>query len=603
MLVGKKNRLFGRWQCVFLCGLTLLVSHSGVSAQQTGQPTGNFDTLLHQGFELHQKNDYAEAIPLLQKALRLQPKDYFANLLLGIDLLRSGQAQESIPYLKTAAAARPKEEIPLQYLGEAEANVRSYADAAATYQRAVHVASTPSADVLTSAVNFCLGRFAELSAEMRSSKAGLAAEYRLQATGRALADPSRRDLLERSVALDELPQTLAELAIAQAAQGDTEAAKNSVMRASAKAPDNLEVGAANSFVAAKLQRWPESESDLQEVGSRSTAVLVEALPNWQAANLIADSNPDPASVSKPIARIFYDCVRKHCSQEELRKSLPGLSKGGGSVAQLYEQQRWESVAATPAPPLQAQELWLMRGIALAHMEDCASAIPALERGLGATNRSSEGLFLLSRCYALRAGTLAQQLPTTGENDAAVHMMKGDVLLRLQANSAGAVTEYEAASAERPNDPGVWQRLAEAQLAAGHTEEARKSAEKALRIDPQRLSAMRTLAQAAMQERDYADALPYLKQLVARNPKDLAARVELATACSQTGAFEEAYKNLAPALQQGYPDEKGSLHFQLGTILRHLGKTAEAEQAFAEAREISDRFQHNSHQPAQKEDKP
>ena len=68
-----------------------------------------FDALLHQGFALHQESRFADAIPVLEQARRLRPGDYFANLLLGIDLLRSGKAAEAVPRLKLAARARPGE--------------------------------------------------------------------------------------------------------------------------------------------------------------------------------------------------------------------------------------------------------------------------------------------------------------------------------------------------------------------------------------------------------------------------------------------------------------------------------------------------------------
>lgn len=72
------------------------------------------------------------------------------------------------------------------------------------------------------------------------------------------------------------------------------------------------------------------------------------------------------------------------------------------------------------------------------------------------------------------------------------------------------------------------------------------------------------------------------------------RIELAKACAQTGASDEAWRNLAPALAQGYPDEKGSLHYLLGTILKKMGRTAEADQALATATQLSEAFQQKSY---------
>ena len=48
-----------------------------------------------------------------------QPDDYFANLLLGIDLLRTNKSAEAIRILETAACVNPDEDTPEEYLGEA----------------------------------------------------------------------------------------------------------------------------------------------------------------------------------------------------------------------------------------------------------------------------------------------------------------------------------------------------------------------------------------------------------------------------------------------------------------------------------------------------
>jgi tetratricopeptide (TPR) repeat protein len=176
----------------------------------------------------------------------------------------------------------------------------------------------------------------------------------------------------------------------------------------------------------------------------------------------------------------------------------------------------------------------------------------------------------------------------------VHIIRGDIFLRLQAKPELAITEYQQALAGDSNNPSVLERLAEAQFDTGLSDAARATAESALKIDPQRMAAKRTLAKIAMQDRDYSVALPYLRELVDRNPGDVSGRIELAKACAQTGALEEAWQNLGPALERGYPDEKGTLHYLLGTVLKRMGRSADADRAFAEATQLSDAFQHKSY---------
>ena len=158
----------------------------------------------------------------------------------------------------------------------------------------------------------------------------------------------------------------------------------------------------------------------------------------------------------------------------------------------------------------------------------------------------------------------------------------------------AVSEDQQALAEDANDPAVLERLAEAQLGAGQADAARQTAQAAIKIDPQRMAAKSTLAKIAMQERDYSAAMPYLRELVDWDPQNESIRIELGKACAQSGAFEEAWKDLAPALAHGYPDEKGSLHYLLGSVLKKMGRRDEADKAFAAATRLSEAFQQKSY---------
>ena len=402
----------GLWIAIFLVGW--------VGVASGAQPTGgeSFQSLLQQGFQLHQQARFAEAIPLLERARRLEPGDYFANLLLGIDLLRTGKATEALPHLQLAARTKPGEEIPEDYLGEAEAGLGHYALAAEAYQQAVQ-SGHGSEQALEAWAGFALERFRALGERLRNSTAGTAAARRLADAGAA-------------------PST------------------------------------------------------------------------WLACK--------------------------------------------GSIPLLEGR-----IAARPAGPPKA-------------------------------NLEVENVYKLSVCYAQEAGKAAGQLETAAEDMAAVHRLRGDVLLRLQGDAAGAEIEYKQALAMRNGDPALLERLAEAQLTAGDTEGARASAQAALAIEPHRREALRTLASLATSNRDYEQALPWLRQLAAETPGDTTVQVELAKTLAQTGANQEAVDLLGPALASGYPDEKGALHGLLGRALRKLGRAAEATKAEAEARRLSDAFQ-------------
>jgi tetratricopeptide (TPR) repeat protein len=227
---------------------------------------------------------------------------------------------------------------------------------------------------------------------------------------------------------------------------------------------------------------------------------------------------------------------------------------------------------------------------------CSGSIPELERELALQeadfqkSAKLETAYKLSMCYAVQAGKAASQLQDNAKDVAALHRLRGDVLLSLKGDPSAAQQEYREAIALRPDDPVLKERLAEAQSAAGDVEGARRSEMAALAIDPHLREALRMLASLAMNDRDYEQALPWLRQLEAESPGDRAVQVKLAKALAQTGNAAEALRYLTPVLASGYPDEKGALHALDARVLRELGRDAEAAKAATEARRLSDAFQ-------------
>jgi predicted Zn-dependent protease len=571
-----------------VCMVLLLVSGSALT--QEPSRSDNFEDLLRRGFELHQREQYSQALSLLEKAWTLHPDDYFVNLLLGIDLLRTGKTADSIRYLKAAARVSPQDEIPYAYLGEADAKRQDFADAALAFAQAVEVAPT-SLEATLALVDYSLERFATLAIHLRNSKKGLAAAYRLQAVSLRPGDPTRRDWLLKSVELDpSSPGAWSELALEDLAANDGAAAEKSLQRALQAGPEDLDVWLAQAALAAVRGDWATAAQRLNDVAKRSPAALAIQLTRWPQRL----QPPDDAAVSGAAAQFLQCAKQASCNSRTLRGTLPaGERAAKGTRHQWFREQRWEQVAALPEPALGQASAWFERGTALARLQECGKAIPALERSLPSGDSSVEAMYLLSSCYARQAGRVADRLQQ-GSDDAVVRMMRGDIMLRLAANPAGAIAEYQAALASRKNDPGVWERLAEAQMAAGHMDDAKQSAEAALRLDEHRYRAKSTLANVALEQRDYAAALPYLRQLLTHDPQDLTTRVELGTACAKTGALAEAFRNLSGPLEQGYPDEKGSLHYLLGTVLHRLGRGPEAAAAFATARQLSENFSRTTH---------
>ena len=543
-----------------------------------------FKTLVQQAFDHHQRGDFKAALPLLRRAYAMQPNDYFVNLLLGIDSLRTGEAKASVPYLKKASKLRPNEEYPMAYLGEAFARQRLFGDAAAAYLKAVDVAPG-AAESSIAWVDFALARFGDISALLRSSTKGLAEEYRLRAAAQGRGDTDRMSLVQRAADLDPAaPHIWSDLAQAALEKQDAHAAEEACQRAMELDPNDLAARMIDARLAAESGNWKRAAERINMVAQRSPQTLARQSVNWPKR-----LQPPQGAVSGS-AKAFFACA----SNADETCQIQAVPVTTSPSETLFQQERWEQIIKRPQPDPTESQAWLQRGIAFASLDDCGHAIPALERGVAGPTPDLYGQFQLSRCYSQQAGRAAQQVQQSAENQSALHIMRGDIFLRLQAKPELAMAEYQEALASENSDPSVLERLAEAQFSAGKIDAARSTAQAALKIDPQRMGAKRTLASIAMQDRDYASALPYLEELATRNPHDVTGQVELAKACAQTGAEDEAWRNLAPALAHGYPDEKGTLHYLLGTVLKKMGRTADADRAFAEATKLSDAFQQKSY---------
>jgi tetratricopeptide (TPR) repeat protein len=260
---------------------------------------------------------------------------------------------------------------------------------------------------------------------------------------------------------------------------------------------------------------------------------------------------------------------------------------GLSAKRLFDEERWEQVAALSAPAEVNTEEWFWRGLAFARLGDCSRAIPALERGLptGAETAAS----WLTYCYELSAVRAADQLKSQGD-EGAVHEIRGDILLSIRLDAEQAVAEYKEALTVHPKNPELLKKIAEAYFSQGNMQSAGQSAEEALALNPHRTELLKLLAQVAMSERDYPSALSRLSQLAQVEPEDAWVRVQQGTAYAQTGHPDQAVERLEPALDAGYADEKGALHALLAGQLRKLGRDQEARTASDEAVKLADAFQ-------------
>jgi predicted Zn-dependent protease len=562
-------------------GLVLAIALPVAAGAIDAAEPGDLATQLQAATAYHKQADYGHSIPILKQIVKENPHNYMANLLLGVDLLRSGSARDALGPLRAASDARPDDGAAQAYLAEAAIALGEPAMASEAFQSAV-ARSGGEEQYLTAWANYCLDRFHILEMSFLSTKRGEGTELRVEAWGHPEGSETRETLLEQSAARDPEQQGIwGDLGVAQLELGRSAQAQESLKQAERREPQGAETLQLEALMAAGEGNWQDAEKRLLSLGERSPSELRRVVAIWPAAR-----QPGPE-----VAGTLWQCLREKGGACNLL-SAPPHGGAGLSAKELYAQGRWEQLKALPAvaPADGPGSLW--RGVALARTGDCSKAIPSLERGLKADERVAE--FWLQVCYGNEESRAEERLSKAGD-EVALHQLRGDVALRLRSDAAAAQKEYSEALKSRPNDPRLLANLAEADRMLGDTEHARSAALAALALSPRLSSALRTLAEMAMNERDYAEALARLKELAVVQPKDAWTQVELGVAYGQLGQPSEAVNRLGPQLAAGYPDAKGALHAQLARALRKLGREDEARQAAQEAARLANSTLQNSEQ--------
>jgi len=552
-------------------GIGVGVVHTVLFAEAA---TTRFDSLLKEGFNLHRQQKYARAVPKLEQARALQPADYFVNLLLGIDYLRLGDAHKALTNLEAARKTRSSDRTVLGYLAEAYSVVEQFDKAAEALQFAATQPGSTDQDHL-GLIKFYLRRFRAVSEELRSTTTGLAYSYRLHALVlRDRNDRSELETLLRAGSLEpQLPGLESTLGRLQLREGQWEKASEALARARLQNPHDLDMMVGEAILAAHSSDWTKTELLLQQVANCSKHVLKSALRDW------------PGNVSLP---------------EDLRNRLANTSghsqirSPSQAIEQDLQQQRWEILVDRLRWKAKAPQESLWLGSALTTLERFADGIAPLERARSEAKLRTEASYWVALCYARATENSRRQLLRKGEKSPFLHLVNGEVMLRLALDGPSAAAEYRKVLAAFRDDPAAWAGLAEAQMLAGDSRGARESGNRALELDPRRFDALQTLGEAWIHERDYEAAVPPLQQALQVQPANLRVRLLLGTAYARSGRAREALPLLESVLSQGYPDEKGTCHYMLGAVLRRLGRTQDAEQAFERAKHLSDSFSRSAH---------
>jgi tetratricopeptide (TPR) repeat protein len=462
-----------------------------------------FQAQLRTALALHEHGDYAHSIPILVRLVEVSPQNYSANLLLGEDLFLSGKPGDAISRLQVAAEARPEDVTALDYEASAAESSGDFATESEALQTAV-ARSRNDEKHLEAWGHFCLNRYEAVQTVMLGSRQGKALELRLSAWGQPEGSKASEFLLEKSVGLDPGQSgILGELGIAQLELGNQAQAQATLKQAEQREPRAAETLRLEALLAATVKDWQAAEKQLLSLGEQSRSELKKALAAW----------PRTLTPSPEVDGAIWDCLRNSTDSCLAVSGAPG-NGAGLSAGELFKEGRWEELAALPGAATISRSEWIWRGVALARTGDCPKAIPALERGWTSTDR--QGALYLQSCYASEESQAEDRLSSDGKASA-FHELRGDLEMIVGNDPSAAEKDYAEALNSRPHDSRLLAKSAEACLmidGPADPARARAAALAALAINPGQTEAVQTLAEIALYQRKYAEAVVQLKRLAA-----------------------------------------------------------------------------------------
>ncbi|HEX4487115.1 MAG TPA: tetratricopeptide repeat protein [Terriglobales bacterium] len=550
-------------------------------------------------FQLQEK--LPPAMAEFRRALQIKPKLTGANFFLGVDLCKSGQGLQAIPYLKAAALGSPQSADIWSWLATAQETSGQSQAEVATLKRGLE-SHPKNADLL-----YLLGRgYEKLGKEqvvsLQQSAPNSARSEQL--LGESYATSSQWSLAvihfqnalklspeltglhvelgevflraeKLKAAIDEFdaelklhPQQLR--AIVRSGEvklinGDIDAALADWGRAIAidKPQAELVLGMRETgFGDAALEQPPEA---IREKLRPLTAMLEEkhTPASHFALAFIAAQEGGASAVGGEVA------PTGNCAEAELGATLTqgrvsGLAPCAAGTANLPADLRDPLVAA------------------LVESGDCEAALKLLSTVPVAESRAPEPSYWRARCYEKMATTTYLQLYRTDPDSYRLHQLMAD-LESTRGDDVKAIEEYRAAIAAKPDLPNLHYSLGHLLWKGLVVPEARVELQAELAINPRHPGALHDLGNTYLSEYQAEKAKPYLEQAAASDPANLDIRRDLGTVYAQlheNAKAETEYKRAMPS------DHDGAIHYKLGRLYQSEGRKEEAAREFAASEKLN-----------------
>ena len=518
------------------------------------------------GFALLEQNHWArteESMAEMKAALRQEPRNFVANLLLGIGESQLNQFSESDRHLKMATEVQPQAVEAWLYLGLNAFQQNQFAIAKPYLLKAAELSAADESEgnyvirrgyIALSRIEFVSGNKAEAERYARKAK--------------ELQDKAHASTAEN------VAEAMGGMGGATITMPRQKAPQQSAMQEAAPADPTAEVDESSL---ANATAKPEEQEQLKRLEKSLRQILSQCYNDWATA--------------------------------EARQQLYSLA-----LEHFHEAERWDET--TPG---------LMRNIGLASLRagDSNEAERALQIAVqqDASDRTSRArlgmLFFAGDKYADAAkqfdalGDAAFQDPgiiyawgysliQTKDQKRAAEVLNrldsfhlppemllsvGD-LYGVMQDYDRAILNYRKALQLNPATPKAHYKIGAALIRLSRPADAVPELQAELKISPDDTDVQYNLAYALLRTSDKEHALKILRDIVAIQPQHPGAQYELGKTLIDDGNFEEGVQHLEVAARLD-PD-RDYIHYQLQTAYRRLGRKEDADREAVIYKEIKNR---------------
>ncbi|MGA7343808.1 MAG: tetratricopeptide repeat protein [Terracidiphilus sp.] len=525
------------------------------------------------------------AIEAFQKANRLNPSLYVPNLFLGIDYAHTGKPAEAIPLLSKAEKSNPADPQAPLALGRAYISARNYSAAIPKLDRAL----TLNPKLGTAWFDLGIAQLDQVESDARtiseenkqSPFAGaLYAESLMKQARYGEAASLYKSLLD---AEPQPPCIRSELGFALIREHDEAGAASTFADERTRHPEcglallgqariALDRGDNQQAINSIKELWNRDRgffacnaaSILQGLRADEESALVTNLTGEAGGTLPAGlrrvllaaiNSPDECAIQPGIDKLSST---PHRSAEDY------FAAGEfGACARALE--------SNPAPTTAAK----LRLLAACSFFSCdnenaaraASALRTLDP------HSLEALYWSIEANERLAFQSLARFQQLDPDSARSHVLLGDIYQQLERFD-DAQAEYQKALSLAPSDPAAMLGLASAYLSNYNSKGAMTLAQNALSRTPDDPELNLIMGQALLNQREYAEAEPYLKKSLNAKPQMLP-RIHalIGKVYAETGRTKEAIGEVELGASS---DEDGSVHYLLARLYRKLGDTKDAQ---------------------------